>query len=198
MQWRMIARRCPGKSMTIVGDLGQAESMWTRTWDDVLQGLNPPTRTISELSINYRSPEEISELAAKVLRAFAPHLKPPRPVRRRGEDPIFVRTSDRITAALDHAKRLVPEDGTAAIISTPQLRDEARHAAGIEGVDLGSELSVISVDECRGLEFDVVVVIEPADIARHDGLSGLYVALTRPTKTLVVVHSEDLPAALGT
>jgi len=196
MQWRMIARRCPGKSITIVGDLGQSASIWNTRWEDVVKQLNPPTSNIAELSINYRSPEEISDLATNVLRAYAPHLKPPRSVRRSGEEPIFVATSDRVTAALDHAKRLVPEDGTAAIITTPEIRDEARRAAGIDGVDLGSELSVISVDECRGLEFDVVVVVEPAAIARRDGLSGLYVALTRPTKTLVVVYDEELPAPL--
>jgi DNA helicase IV len=196
MQWRMIARRCPGKSITIVGDLGQSASIWNTKWQDVVAGLNPPTSTISELSINYRSPEEISDLATRVLRAYAPHLSPPRSVRRSGEDPIFVRTGDRIGVALEHAKRLVPDDGTAAIIAPPALRDEIRHTLGIEGVDLGSELSVLSVDEARGLEFDVVVVVEPADIAERDGLSGLYVALTRPTKTLVVVHAGDLPAAL--
>jgi DNA helicase IV len=196
MQWRMIARRCPGKSITIVGDLGQSSTLWKTTWEDIVKQLNPPSSTISELSINYRSPEEISELAARVLREAAPHLKPPRPVRRSGEDPIFIETSDRITVALDEAKRLVPEDGTAAVITTPALRDEARRAAGIDGVDLGSELTVISVDESRGLEFDVVVVIEPAEIVERDGLNALYVALTRPTKTLVVVHAKPLPNAL--
>ena len=198
MQWRMIARRCPGKSITIVGDLGQSASLWNTTWEDVVSSLDPPSSNIAELSINYRSPEEISDLAARVLREAAPHLKPPRPVRRSGEEPIFIRTTDRVTVALDEAKRLVPEDGTAAIITTPALRDEARRAAGIEGVDLGSELSVVSVDESRGLEFDVVVVIEPSEIVRRDGLNALYVALTRPTKTLVVVHNEELPQALRT
>jgi DNA helicase IV len=198
MQWRMIARRCPGKSITIVGDLGQSASVWNTTWEDVVHGLNPPGSTISELSINYRSPEEISDLATRVLHSYAPHLTPPRSVRRSGEDPVFVRTDDRIAVALEHAKRLVPEDGTAAIIATPDVRDEARQFAGIEGVDLGSSLSVLSVDEARGLEFDVVVVIEPAGIAERNGLSGLYVALTRPTKSLVVVHSEQLPDPLRT
>jgi DNA helicase IV len=198
MQWRMIARRCPGKSITIVGDLGQSSGLWNTTWDDIVKLLNPPSSTISELSINYRSPEEISELAARVLREAAPHLKPPRPVRRSGEEPIFIESPDRVTIALDEAKRLVPEDGTAAIITTPALRDDVRRAAGIDGVDLGSELSVISVDESRGLEFDVVVVIEPAEIVERDGLNALYVALTRPTKTLVVIHAQELPSSLRT
>lgn len=196
MQWRMIARRCPGKSITIVGDLGQSSSMWSTTWEDVVRLLNPPSSNIAELSINYRSPQEISDLAARVLQESTPHLKPPRPVRSSGEEPIFVRTDDPVTVALDEAKRLVPEDGTAAIIATPEIRDEVRRAAGIDGVDLGSALSVISVDESRGLEFDVVVVIEPAAIVARDGLSALYVALTRPTKTLAVIHNESLPNAL--
>ncbi len=198
MQWRMIARRCPGKSMTIVGDLGQSESFWNTTWENVVSQLNAPTSTISELSINYRSPEEISDLAARVLSAFAPHLRPPRPVRRSGSDPVFIETGDRIRVAVEEARKHVPEDGTAAIITTPALRDEARRTAGVSGVDLGSKLGVISVDESRGLEFDLVVVIEPAQIVERDGYSALYVALTRPTQTLVVVHSEQLPEPLRT
>ncbi len=200
MQWRMISRRCPGKSMTIVGDLGQAESVWTTTWDDVINGLKPPVSTVAELSINYRSPEEISDLAARVLKAAAPHLKPPRPVRRSGEEPIFVRIppDERVQRAIDEARRLVPEDGTAAIIATRDMRDEVRRVAGLHDVDLGGTLSALSVDDARGLEFDVVVVVEPDDITNETGLSGLYVALTRPTKTLVVIHAHELPTPLRT
>jgi DNA helicase IV len=198
MQWRMIARRCPGKSMTIVGDLGQAESVWSTTWEDVVGLLNPPSANVSELSINYRSPEEISELAARVLREAAPHLRPPRPVRRSGEQPRFVRvaSAERVTRAIDEAKHLVPENGTAAVISTRELTGAGRRSTGRTDVDLGSTLSILSVDDARGLEFDVVVVVEPDEIVAEDGLSGLYVALTRPTKTLVVVHSSELPSAL--
>jgi len=207
MQWRMIIRRCPSKSMTILGDLGQASSGWVpATWDEALANVGAPIR-LAELTINYRTPEEIMDLAARVLAAEAPGLTPPQSVRRSDEEPsiTLVDASELVDTVADAARseaERIP-DGKVAVIAPENLTSAIYEALGIaksgrhRPAMLDEQIAVITVDEARGLEFDSVVIAEPsAIVSEYGGLRALYVALTRSTQRLVVVHSKELPRAL--
>jgi DNA helicase IV len=210
MQLRMLARRSLSGSMTIVGDIGQATGMWApETWDGVLKHL-PGRRTprIEELTVGYRTPSEIMDLAAKVLLAAAPGLQVPKSVRSAGFGPLIVggKSGDDLlelaVRSLADLRRLVGA-GTIGVI-TPEamvepmsvaLRSaEVTHDRG-EGT---SDVSVVSVRNAKGLEFDGVLVVEPAQIVGNtqNGLRALYVAMTRPTQALTIVHVDPLPACL--
>jgi DNA helicase IV len=213
MQLRMISRRSLSGSVTAVGDIGQATGAWAgETWEDITAHLPTarPPRMV-ELSVSYRTPAEVIEVAAKVLRVAAPDLRPPIPVRQEGVVPTFEAVPDpealgavvaRVAARV--AAEVAP--GTAAVLVPNSLVGEiawALDAAGVEAADprqagLGAPLSLLPVDLVNGLEFDAVVVVEPAGIVEegNQGLRALYVALTRPTRRLAVVHHRDLPADL--
>jgi DNA helicase IV len=202
MQWRMIARRVPAKSMTIVGDLGQNTGAWTAaSWDDVVLQLNPANSSIVELSINYRSPEPIAELANRVLAVAAPELVPPRSVRTDGDPPRIVPAEDLIDETAAIARAEVSDEGTVAVLTSHELVGKLRVHLGIrEDADAASLLdepiAVLTVGDARGLEFDSVVVVEPAAIEAESGLRALYVAITRATRALTLVHAEPLPEPL--
>jgi DNA helicase IV len=202
MQWRMIARRVPAKSMTIVGDLGQNTGAYAQnTWDDVILQLNPANSSVVELSINYRSPEPIAQLANRVLAVAAPDLVPPRSVRTDGDPPRVVGTGDVITETAKIARSEVSEDGTVAVLAdhtlVPKLRAELGIRQDADAASLLDErIAVLTVDDARGLEFDSVVVVEPSGIEAESGLRAIYVAITRATRALTIVHNEPLPAAL--
>jgi DNA helicase IV len=198
----MIARRVPAKSMTIVGDLGQNTGAWTgASWDDVVLQLNPANSSIVELSINYRSPEPIAELANKVLAVAAPELVPPRSVRTDGDPPRVVPTDDLLDETASIARSEVSAEGTVAVLTSHELVGKLRVHLGLrEDADAASLLdepiAVLTVDDARGLEFDSVVVVEPAAIEAESGLRALYVAITRATRALTLIHDEPLPDAL--
>jgi DNA helicase IV len=213
MQWRMIARRCPTGSMTIVGDLGQASRPGAlRSWSEALEQL--PVRREPrqlELSVNYRTPREIMELAAAVLSTTDPAMEPPRSVRRSGAAPRFSRVGspDLVPGeAADHVARLRSElgEGKIAVIAPPSLVGALRFALRArgdldpaEGGDpLAAAVAVFTPTEAKGLEFDAVVVAEPGEVAGADvaGLRSLYVALTRATRFLAVVYHQPLPPPL--
>jgi len=208
MQWRLLARRCPSGSMTIVGDFGQASRPGAlHGWDEVLAQL--PDRVeprLVTLTVNYRTPAEIMEVAERVLVATSTPMTPNRSVRRTGAAPRFVRVdADRFVDTLaDEARRAVGAGGTVAVVAPV-----ARHAelvgaladlgaASGTGDALDTPVAVLSAADAKGLEFDHVIVAEPARLVAPDpaGLRLLYVALTRATRTLTVVHSEPLPDAL--
>ncbi len=208
MQWRMLARRCPSGSMTLVGDFGQASRPGAPAgWDDVLA--NVPThagvRNV-ELSVNYRTPAEIMTVADRVLAAAAPGIRPGRAVRTTGIDPRFesVGADELVTVAAAAARRAAGGEGTVAVIAPPRL-----HAALVaELADVGAvadtaealdaPVAVLGAPDAKGLEFDDVIVVEPAELVRADsaGLRLLYVTLTRATQQLLVVHAQALPEAL--
>ena len=209
MQARMIGRRCPGGSMTIVGDLGQASREHAAdAWDDVIAHLphRRPARR-AELSVNYRTPAEVMEVAARVLQAATPGLAPPRSVRSTGEYPVFTTVGGRdlvaATAQVAKAELAVQAGGgRLAVIAPVALVEELRAAMGAPDAGaaaLEQPVAVYSVDAAKGLEFDGVIVVEPAAIAaeRRHGLRALYVALTRTTRRLHVLHSQPLPAGLA-
>ena len=213
MQLRMIARRSLSGSVTAVGDIGQATGPWAgESWEDVTAHLpaKRPARLV-ELSVSYRTPAEVIEVAARVLALAAPALSPPVPVRKEGVKPTCDFEPDRGALGVAVARvaaRLVAQvaPGTTAVLVPGSLVAEmamALDAAGMQPSDprrsgLGAPLSLLPVDLVNGLEFDAVIVVEPAEIVEgsDQGLRSLYVALTRPTRRLAVVHHRDLPVGL--
>ncbi|MDQ6783812.1 MAG: AAA family ATPase [Actinomycetota bacterium] len=217
MQLRMLARRSLSGSMTVVGDIAQATGAWAPDgWADVVRHLRStrPWREV-ELTVNYRTPSEIMELAGRVLAATAPEMRPPESVRASGELPRLVAVSstgedpvrslgEAVVAQIADAD----DAGTVAVIAPPLYAEglsEALVAAGVAHGRVGrnaleSEVTLLALADAKGLEFDTVIVVEPAALIRDapQGLHSLYVALTRPTKRLVIVHSEALPAELAT
>lgn len=212
MQLRMAARRSLNGSMTVVGDLAQATgALAPDTWDDVLAHLpdRRPSRVIG-LSVGYRIPNQIMELANRVMRAATPELRAPTAVRDGDFEPEITAVDrsvlGRTVAARTQAMIDVIGDGNLAVVVPDAMADEISEAlttAGIEhgratrtGLDTG--VTVVPVSVVKGLELDGVVVVEPARIvaAEQQGLRALYVALTRSTRMLTIVHSEPLPRAL--
>ncbi|ONI82975.1 helicase [Actinosynnema sp. ALI-1.44] len=184
MDWRIIMRRCPSRSMTIVGDLAQRRSpAGAVSWATMIDRYVPGRWTYRELTICYRTPAEIMRLASAVLAEVNPILRPPVPVRRNGIEP-WTRLVDPagLAAAIDEATR-VPDGGSVAVI-------------GPDGLDVGR--AILTPGQAKGLEFDTVVLVEPQRIlaARPHGAADLYVALTRATQRLGLLHTEPLPAVL--
>jgi superfamily I DNA/RNA helicase len=211
MALRMLGRRSISGSMTLVGDIGQATTAWTPAgWGDVLRHL--PTRRpprVASLTVNYRTPAEIMEAASEVLSAAtADAVAPPRSVRATGQVPVARPVSqealaDEVAAA---AAELAQGEGTVAVVAAtadiPALA-AALDAAGLvwgepERSGLSAPITLLDVPAVKGLEFDAVVVAEPANIVGEPGgsLRALFVALTRPTRELVAVHARPLPESL--
>ncbi len=212
MQLQMVSRRSLNGSMTVVGDLAQATgALAPNDWDDVLRHL-PDHRgaRVIGLSVGYRIPGQIMELANKVMMAATPTLRAPTSVRTGDEHPEFVEVvqSDLLSAVVAATKELDADigDGNIAVVVPDSMFDTvagALSAAGIEhgeatrsGLEMG--ITVVPVSVVKGLELDGVIVVEPARIVQdqEQGLRALYVALTRSTKRLTIVHSEPLPAAM--
>ena len=212
MQLRMVSRRSLNGSMTVVGDIAQATgALSPDDWDDILRHL-PATRgaRVIGLSVGYRIPAQIMELANKVMMAATPSLRAPTSVRAGDEHPEYVHVagSELLTAVVAATKDLDADVGEGNIaIVVPDAMFEAVSgalaAAGIEhgkatrtGLEMG--ITVVPVSVVKGLELDGVVVVEPADIVagEQQGLRALYVALTRSTKRLTIVHAKPLPAAM--
>jgi hypothetical protein len=209
MQWRMLARRCPSGSMTLVGDPGQASRPGAlATWDDVLSHVpthNPPQ--FVTLSVNYRTPAEVMQVAARLLAVAAPTVEASESVRSTGEEPRFVLASPGrvVERAVDEARSARERSGTLAVIAPPDthaaleaaMRDLGAVAGAAEALD--APITILDATDAKGLEFDHVVVVEPARLVTPDarGLRLLYVVLTRATRQLVVLHAEPLPESLG-
>ncbi|MEV0175381.1 UvrD-helicase domain-containing protein [Streptomyces sp. NPDC050803] len=199
MQWRMVGRRGRHATWTVVGD--PAQSSWSdpdeaaEARDEAL-GTRPRRRF--ELTVNYRNPAEIAELAAKVLALAMPGSASPSAVRSTGVRPRFavVRDSLAHTVREEAARLLDRVDGTVGVVVAMQRREEAaRWLAG-----LGDRVVALGSLEAKGLEYDATVVVSPAEIADESpaGLRVLYVALTRATQQLTVVSGErDEPDATG-
>jgi DNA helicase IV len=195
MQLRMIARRSRDGSLTILGDVAQATgAVQYRRWDEILPHLpRGGDAKVEELRHAYRVPREIMELALPLLDTIAPDVAPPISYRTGAAPPTIRRVNEEhlLTEAFHEAALLGARGGLLAVVAPDELVAEA--PAG----DLWDGIPLLAPREAKGLEFDHVVVVEPALIAAHEqGLRELYVALTRPTKTLVVVHARELPAAL--
>ncbi|MER6121981.1 UvrD-helicase domain-containing protein [Streptomyces sp. NPDC001795] len=199
MQWRMVGRRGRHATWTVVGD--PAQSSWSdpdeaaEARDEAL-GTRPRRRFT--LTVNYRNPAEIAELASKVLALAMPGSESPSAVRSTGVEPRFslVRDSLARTVRQEAARLLDLVDGTVGVVVAMNRREEAaRWLAG-----LGDRVVALGSLEAKGLEYDATVVVSPAEIADESpaGLRVLYVALTRATQQLTVVSDErDEPDAAG-
>ncbi|HEX4587186.1 MAG TPA: RNA polymerase recycling motor ATPase HelR [Mycobacterium sp.] len=184
MDWRVLMRRCPSRSFTVVGDLAQRRSVAGATsWDTMLEPHLPGRWVYRSLSVNYRTPAEIMTVAAALLAEFAPEVEPPESVRACGVQPWSRRvTADELPSAIEEFVRdEADREGTSVVIGPP----------GVAGA--------VTAAETKGLEFDAVLVVEPERILADGprGAAELYVALTRATQRLGVLHREPLPRALA-
>ncbi|GGS52182.1 DNA helicase [Streptomyces violaceus] len=199
MQWRMVGRRGRHATWTVVGD--PAQSSWSDP-DEAAQArdeaLGTRPRRRFQLTVNYRNPAEIAELASKVLALAMPGSESPKAVRSTGVEPRFTVVENTLAETVrDEAARLLERvDGTVGVVVAMQRRAEARRwLAG-----LGDRVVALGSLEAKGLEYDATVVVSPAEIADESpaGLRVLYVALTRATQQLTVVSAErDEPDAAG-
>jgi hypothetical protein len=200
MQLRMVSRRATG-AFTVLGDIAQATGpIAYERWDELLPYLaGGESAVVEELRHAYRVPREIMELALPLLETIAPDVEPPLAYRVGAEPPRIVAGDPPLAAAYDEAARLAGEEGLLALIAPAALRGSADGTAG--SLFDETRLAVLTPREAKGMEFDHVIVVEPAQIveeaAEGQGLRELYVALTRPTTTLVVVHARPLPPELG-
>jgi DNA helicase IV len=184
MDWRVLMRRCPSRSFTVVGDLAQRRSVAGATsWDAMLEPYVPGRWVYRSLSVNYRTPAEIMTVAAALLAEFAPEVQAPESVRANGVQPWSRRvTEDELATAIeDFVRDEANREGTSVVIGP----------SGVPGAVLASET--------KGLEFDAVLVVEPEGILADGprGAAELYVALTRATQRLGVLHTGPLPQALA-
>ena len=215
MDLRMLGRRSLNGSMTVVGDIAQATGAWAHDdWDSILEHLpdrRPATR--HELTVGYRIPGPLMDLAADVLAEAAPDLAPPRSVRADGDVPRFVELAEDPDRKLDGLADVVRSEldavgaGNVAVIAANSQAVDVEDALERAGLSFGrptrrgldAQVAVVPVELVKGLEVDGAVVVEPARILREhaQGLRALYVALTRATKRLAIVHAEQLPDLLN-
>jgi DNA helicase IV len=211
MMWRLLMRRCPLRSMTLVGDIAQRGALGgARSWAEVLDPYAEGRWRLEQLTVNYRTPARVMRLAVEVLAAAGVDVVPPESVREGDWPP----TADRIAiddpdvvAAVVRAELRVLDGGRMAVLATPARADDLRRAlasalppgtTGDGHFALDAPVAVLSVAGAKGLEFDTVILIEPSEImaASMRGANDLYVAITRPTKRLRVLHHAELPAGL--
>lgn len=214
MAWRLLMRRCPSKSFTVVGDVAQTSSAaGARAWGDVLAPHVEQRWRQAELTVNYRTPEQVMDLAAAVLAAAGSSVRAPASARVGRHEPQLTRTAGPAAVSAELAGIVVDEwkaagEGTVAVItSVAEHEDVAATVRGalpdglvsVNSDALGSAVSVLTVGAAKGLEFDTVVLVEPARIVAESprGLNDLYVALTRPTQRLHVVHHGALPPGMA-
>lgn len=213
MQLRMVGRRIREGSATILGDLAQATGLWRySSWDEISAHLDiAETAELEEMTLAYRVPREIMDIALPVLELTAPSIRPPRAFRDGGEAPVWVETSraDRAGEAIDLAVAAHARGGTAGIIAPASLLGDVRSEFERRDLEFGDaargelvgSIELLQPTASKGLEFDHVVLLEPAAIIREaaegQGHRELYVALTRATRSLACVHCEPLPWPLG-
>jgi DNA helicase IV len=211
MMWRLLMRRCPSRSLTLVGDVAQVGSAaGASSWADVLDPYVAGRWRQEELTVNYRTPAQVMRVAAATLAAAGVSAPTPESVREGDWPPAARRFARGDTGGVVDAVRTELDrlgSGRMAVV-TAAGRDHALHdvlaealppgTVGSGRTTLDSPVSVLDVTAVKGLEFDSVVVVEPAEIlaASARGANDLYVALTRPTQRLLVLHSGDLPAGM--
>ncbi len=214
MQLRMLTRRSLNGSMTVVGDIAQSTGAWAHaSWDEVLQHLpdrRPPQRR--ELTVGYRIPGPSMKLASRVLAVAAPELDPPVAVRDEGDEPRFVPVHEAddpgqliVQVAVEEQRAL--GQGNIAVIAPTELYDDVIQAFVDQGVEVGRArkqgfdypITVVPVSLVKGLEVDTAIVVDPGRILADEpqGARSLYVAVTRATKRLVILHGPDLPSFLA-
>ncbi|MSX75970.1 MAG: AAA family ATPase, partial [Actinobacteria bacterium] len=205
MELRMLDRRSLNGSMTIVGDIAQATGAWPhQSWESVLEYLpdrRPPRR--ADLTIGYRVPGPIMELAAKMLVLAAPGITPPQSIRHTGEPPLILGVaSSELEAEVVERVRYelkIIGSGNIGVIVPESMAEQIDAALTRAGIDYGratrqgleKQVTVVPVNLVKGLELDSVLVVEPKRVLNEQirGAQSLYVALTRSTKRLTVIHT---------
>jgi DNA helicase IV len=225
MMLRAVGRRCSTGSTTVLGDLAQATTPWgSRSWDEALRHLGKPDAHVEQLTKGFRVPGEVIDYAARLLPVIAPGLQPPTSVRRARGELTLSQVKHLVDATITAAREaggllgsvgLIVPDGLVGPVAEALTGARVGHAVlGEEPGNVDSEspstelrtseigLDVVPASLAKGLEFDHVLLVEPARIVadeadRLTGLRRLYVCLTRAVTSLVVLHAEDLPAELG-
>ncbi|WP_425863550.1 HelD family protein [Arthrobacter sp. TWP1-1] len=211
MQWRLLVRRCPVKSFTIVGDIAQtSSSSGAMSWRDALTPFMGERWNMEELTVNYRTPMQIAEAAVRMANAAGQVVSAPKAVRDGEWEPLVD-----VVAATDVVAQVVavmPEEtaavggGLVAVITPAAMVQETAtalravygnrigHGAG----SLEQDIVVIDPHEAKGLEFDGVIIVEPATLLSdaHGRVGDLYVSMTRPTQRLRLITSQPLPAGI--
>ena len=204
MAWRMVMRRIPTRSLTVVGDVAQrGNTAGARSWAQMLDPYVRGRWREERLTVNYRTPAEIMAVAADVLALVAPGEEPPESVREEGVPPCAVRGLHSVPAVVRQELGELGESGRLAVIApTARIAELARAmpeaVPGDRAEVLDSPVALLTVGQAKGLEFDRVVLADPAGILAQSQAGGhdLYVAITRATHRLTVVHDGDLPAPL--
>ena len=219
MELRMLARRCPGGALTLLGDLAQSTGPWgLRSWEEIAAHLAPAGRPqVVELPHAYRSTAQVIDFAARLLPEAAPFVSPTVSVRRGRSEPRVLRVAPAalVGSLVEEAASLGEDYATVGVIVPEALATEVASAAAsvlpsageVSRDGLAKRVTVLAASGAKGLEFDAVVVGEPAQVVGEQaaaagsdlgaGLRLLYVALTRPTQHLSVVHSDALPPSLA-
>jgi DNA helicase IV len=211
MQWRLLVRRCPLKSFTIVGDIAQTSSVaGAKSWQGALAPMFGDRWQLEELTVNYRTPSQIAEAAARMANAAGLVVSAPKAVREGRWSPIIDRVErgglvGRLLEvlpgeleALDGGLLAVIADGDLLREATVALRAEYGSRLGTGAGSYEQDVVVISPREAKGLEFDGVVVLEPSAMLNHEHgrVGDLYVAMTRPTQRLRLIAAADVPAGI--
>ncbi|MWA11913.1 AAA family ATPase [Streptomyces sp. BA2] len=212
MQYRAVGRRCTTGSATVLGDLAQGTTPWaTRSWEQALGHLGKGEAVVEELTAGFRVPREVIAFASRLLPSIAPGLAEVKSVRESAGSLVVRRTADLDAASLEACAESLRQEGSIGLIAAdariPALA-EALDAAGMtylspgEETTPGTRLTLVPASLAKGLEYDYVVLDEPAAVVdgepdERTGLRRLYVALTRAVSGLTVVHAAELPEQLA-
>ncbi|WP_371681199.1 AAA family ATPase [Streptomyces sp. NBC_01276] len=212
MQYRAVGRRCTTGSATVLGDLAQGTTPWaTRSWDEALTHLGKPEAAVEELTAGFRVPREVIAYASRLLPSISPGLAPVSSVRETPGSLVVSETADLTAAVVTACRDSLAHEGSIGLIAAdariPVLA-EALLAAGLPYLSPGEEttaqsrLTLVPASLAKGLEYDYVVLDEPAAIVSGEpdertGLRRLYVCLTRAVSGLTALHTAPLPPSLS-
>ena len=208
MQLRAVGRRCSTASATVLGDIAQGTTAWaTNDWAETLAHLGKPDAHVEVLRRGYRVPAAVIEFAARLLPHIAPGVSPPESVRENDGRLDLVATTDLVRTVTQEVRRVLAEPGSVGVVVADHLVDLLDGSLDVDHVVLGREevdarVTVVPATLAKGLEYDHVVVVEPAAIVEGEpstfqGLRRLYVVLTRAVSGLSVVHTRPLPDELA-
>ncbi|MFP5314028.1 MAG: HelD family protein [Actinomycetes bacterium] len=209
MQWRLLMRKCPLKSFTIVGDIAQTSSIaGSHSWQQALEPFVGERWQLEELTVNYRTPAQIAEAAVRMANAAGLVVSAPKAVRDGRWDPVIDRVPDlepALLAALPEELEAIA-DGLLAVIAPARIIDRVRTAVtsvygsrvGQGAGGPGQDIVVTTPREVKGLEFDGVVLLEPAEMLKQEAVrvGDLYVAMTRPTQRLRLISTGEIPEGI--
>lgn len=209
MQWRLLMRRCPMKSFTIVGDIAQASAAASSSsWAEALEPFVGDRFSLEELTVNYRTPAQISDAAVSMAQAAGLEVSAPRAVREGQWVPEIVRTDDvlgQLTRRLRQDLDVVAGGLVGVIVGEPDydavvrvVSEEFSDLTGTSETALERQILVLTPWQAKGLEFDTVVIVEPASMvdSAYGSVGDLYVSMTRPTQRLALIGSEKMPDGL--